>query len=404
MKKNYLKVISIALVAIGMLFTYSCKKDTTTTAPAVEDGVYIYGAATALTTLDGKGLMDAGINEHVTVTYYRPGLYEKYIALKTGANFSIEVVAGSTKTYYSPATEIDSAKSSIQDNPQSWFARGTYTASTTTPTKYFTVPNDGLYHVAIDQTTSTFILINVPYWGVIGGATPLGWSEPRRHLMPGTFNTSTITFEIITDTLMTGDFKLRHSGGWKCRFIATCDSITINTNFGGVLTNLVPTLIPGGANYSMPGANRGYYKIDMVWTLGGKNFGWSYTMTKTGDVQLIDYSTYNMGIIGNAYLKANSDTANWDENFGTMLPVVSGKVYTWTYDITLIAGKDFKFGQGTDWTGKSIGYPDVTWAGTGASNFVNDGGNIKVVAKGKYKLVLVIDATTETYTLTATPE
>jgi hypothetical protein len=104
-------------------------------------------------------------------------------------------------------------------------------------------------------------------------------------------------------------------------------------------------------------------------------------------------------------LKANGiDTAAWDENFGTMLPVVAGKVYTWTYDITLIAGKDFKFRQGTDWSGKSIGYPDVTWAGTGKSNFSNDGGNIKVVAKGKYKLVLVIDATTETYTLTATPE
>jgi hypothetical protein len=406
MRTKLLKIMGMATLAVSLLFTFSCTKDSSSSSTSntlVEDGAYIYGAATTFTTLAGKGLMDPGINEHTTAL--RGGMYEKYIALKGGANFSISLKAGTVQTNLSPATKLDSTKSGIQDNPQVWFERGTYTSSTATATNFFTVPADGLYLVAIDQKSSSYVIISVPFWGVIGGATPLGWSEPYRKLMPGTFNGTSMKFEITNDTLMAGDFKLRHSGGWKCRFIASCDTITINTNLGGVLANLVPTLVPGGGNYTLPATNRGYYTIDLTWTLGATNYGWLYSMTKTGDVALVNYTNYNMGIIGNAYFKPNTtDTAAWDVNFGTMLPVVSGTTYTWTYDVSLFAGKDFKFRQGTDWNGKSIGYPDLKWAGAAAANFSNDGGNIKVGTSAKYHLIMVIDASTETYTLTATTE
>jgi hypothetical protein len=63
---------------------------------------------------------------------------------------------------------------------------------------------------------------------------------------------------------------------------------------------------------------------------------------------------------------------------------------------------DFKFRQGDDWSGKSIGFTEVTMAGPDAANFVDDGGNFKVTVEGNYTLVLKIAAATETYTVTAT--
>jgi hypothetical protein len=86
-----------------------------------------------------------------------------------------------------------------------------------------------------------------------------------------------------------------------------------------------------------------------------------------------------------------------------MTPVVTGgTTYTWTYNIPINQAGDFKIRQGTDWSGKSIGYGDVTMAGPAAANFSDDGGNFKVDITGSYTLVLVIDAVTENYTFTAT--
>ena len=132
--------------------------------------------------------------------------------------------------------------------------------------------------------------------------------------------------------------------------------------------------------------------------------GYTVTLTKTGNIPPIDYSTYQMGIIGNCYLKADGVTqANWDENFGSSLPVVTGgTTYFWTYNININEAGDFKFRQGNDWSGKSIGYNNVTMAGPAANNFIDDGGNFQVIVTGNYTLVLQIDALTENYTVTAT--
>jgi hypothetical protein len=67
-----------------------------------------------------------------------------------------------------------------------------------------------------------------------------------------------------------------------------------------------------------------------------------------------------------------------------------------------MGGKDFKFRQGDDWAGKSIGYGDVTLAGNAAANFTNNVGYFKISTSGNYTMILNIEAVTEIYTLTVT--
>ena len=391
--------IAMILTALAMVFIVfgvsSCKKDSTTTTPPVIvlDGYYVYGAATAFTGFNANAMMKVTRNEVTQLT--RASLMELYIPLKAGtAGFSIIHVAGSVQTTYGAGTGFGVVTSTTTDEPKVPFQRGPVS---TTSTTLFNVPADGFYHVVLDDSLNKAAIMRV-HWGMIGAATPGGWSNDTM-LTESAFNATNMTWNLTGFKLMKGDFKFRYSHGWKVEIdtsvmIGAKKGVKVNTNFGGT----AGALVPGGDN--IVNATPGIYTITLAYVLGT---GYTATLTKTGDIPAIDYSAYNMGIIGSCYLKQDQTQANWDENFGTMLPVVTGgTTYTWTYNIPINVAGDFKFRQGTDWAGKSIGYPDVTMAGAAAGDFSNDGGNFKIATTGNYTLVLKIEAATETYTLTAT--
>jgi len=133
----------------------------------------------------------------------------------------------------------------------------------------FTVPTSGLYHVVLDTELGKIAIAPV-VWGVIGGATPGGWSNSTP--MPaGDFDLETMTFTA-TDVAMTpSDWKFRYSDGWKIILDADFDlgdgntGVKVNTNFGGA----VDALVPGGANITNEVA--GLYTVQMTWTLEGGN-------------------------------------------------------------------------------------------------------------------------------------
>jgi hypothetical protein len=403
MKNLMIKISTmLAMVAVfAMVFgVSSCSKDDETTTPPVVvlDGYYVKGSVTAYTDFNSKAMMTAAYNEVDNNTVPRPAplstLLELYLPIKAGAaGFSIVQVAGSARTTFGAAAGFGVVTTPTTDEPKLPFQRGPVSSTSTT---VFTVPTDGFYHVVFDTKANKVAIMKV-VWGVIGAATPGGWSNST-DLTESAFNLNTMTYTLTNMTLGKGEWKFRYSSGWKVEMDTTDADPTkwvkVNTNFGGASTT---TLVPGGANIvnSVPGI----YTVTVAYTLGS---GYTFTLTKTGDIPPINYSAYEMGIIGNAYLKLNGQPADWDENFGTSLPVVSGTDYTWTYTLDLIATKEFKFRQGTDWAGKSIGFSDVTWAGAAASNFTNNNGNIVVGAAGNYTLVLKIAAATETYTVTAT--
>ncbi|MFZ4520309.1 MAG: SusF/SusE family outer membrane protein [Bacteroidales bacterium] len=397
MKNLMIKISTmLAMVAVfAMVFgVSSCKKDDETTPPTVIvlDGLYVKGSVTAYPDFNSKAMMKITYNENGQKL--DSTLYELYIPIKAGAaGFTITKVAGSVKTSFGPATGFGTiaAGAGTTDEPKFAFQRGPVAANTAV----FTVPVDGFYHVVFDTKYNKVAIMRV-VWGLIGAATPGGWSNDTL-MTQSAFNLTTMSYTLTGLTLGKGEWKFRYSHGWKVE-IDTTDSdptkwVKVNTNFGGA----AGALKPGGDNIvnTVPGI----YTVTMAYTLGS---GYTATLTKTGNIPPINYSTYEMGLIGNAYNKPDGTPADWDVNFGTSLPTITGTDYVWTYTVDLIADKEFKIRQGTDWSGKSVGYGDVTWAGAAAANFSNNGGNIKVGVAGNYTLVFKIEAATETYTMTAT--
>jgi hypothetical protein len=140
----------------------------------------------------------------------------------------------------------------------------------------------------------------------------------------------------------------------------------------------------------------------MVWTLGA---GYVATATKTGDLNLIDYTNTELGLVGNG-LMVDGVQHNWDLTVKVSKPVVENvTTYIWTYNqVGVTTLGSFTIREGQDWTKKSIGYNDVTMAGLAADKFTtNADGNFVPTVDGTYDMVLKIDAVTEKYTFTVNP-
>ncbi|MBS4056220.1 MAG: SusF/SusE family outer membrane protein [Bacteroidetes bacterium] len=401
-KSNFLnafKLSSLVLMTLVLTVT-SCKKDKDDPTPPVIvlDGTYIKGAGTALTDFDAKGMMKATKNEVNQAD--RAQLLELYVAVKAGSDgFNIVKVEGDVKTTYGPGADfaVVGEADRITDEPKLDFQRGSY-VETTTP---FTVPADGLYHVVIDTEVGKVVVVPVQYWGLIGAATPGGWGGDTQIPAAG-FDLSTMTFEVADVTMTKADFKFRYSGGWKVIIDDTFDlgggvvGIRVNTNFGGA----VNALVPGGANIA--NETSGKYTAKMVWTLGT---GFVATMTKTGDLDLTDYSATQLGLVGDG-LMVDGVQHNWDVTVQVQVPVVTNETtYEWSFtgvEVTTLGS--FKIREGQDWNGKSFGYPQVTMAGLSADKFDTNGdGNFVPLEDGTYDIIFKIDAVTETYTFTVNP-
>ncbi|MGB4655522.1 MAG: hypothetical protein WBH98_08830 [Bacteroidales bacterium] len=392
--KKLASYLMIAVLGLSFAFT-SCKKDKEDEDNnIVLDGVYIKGGATALEDFDAKGMLKVTRNE--VNQEDRATLLEIYVAVKAGdEGFNIVEVKGDVRKTYGPDADFAIVPDADRhgDEPK---GVDLWKGNLVENDNKFTVNTDGLYHVVIDTELNKVVMCKVE-WGVIGAATPNGWNGSTPMPMKA-FDLNNIVFEATDLNLSKSEFKYRYSDGWKI-FLDTeleigegIKGVSVNTNFGGA----VDALVPGGPNINNEVS--GVYTATLEWKLGEKYIA---TLTKTGDIPMIDYSNYQVGIIGSCYNKADGTQAAWDENFGTHLPVVDGNVYTWTYNIPIIPG-EFKFRQGDDWAGMSLGYNDLTWTGPAAGDFSDNGGNIKIDVEGDYTLVLIIDAATETFTVEAT--
>jgi hypothetical protein len=388
------------LIMMAAVILVSCKKDDDDDPPTppviVEDGIYLVGAGTALTDFDIKGLFKSTRNE--VTQEERTSLMEIFVAVKAGADgFNIIQVTGSDKISHGPGSDfaVVGEADRIGDEPKLDFWRGSLVA-TETP---FTVPENGLYHVIIDLDVMKVVIVPVKYWGLIGAATPGGWTDDTQ-IPAGAFDLNTMTFEVNDVTMTKADFKFRYSGGWKVVIDDDVDlgggvmGVRVNTNFGGA----VNALVPGGANIA--NEEGGKYTAKMVWTLGA---AYAATMTKSGDLEVFDYTNTELGLIGNG-LVVNGAPHNWEETILLSTPTVENETnYTWTFSNVEVQpdSSGFKIREGQDWTGKSFGYPQVTMEGLAADDFeTNDDGNFMPKVAGVYNIEFFIDAVTETYKFT----
>ncbi len=382
------KTLVIMAAMFGVITLNSCKDDEEVTpvggTELVEDGFYIQGPSSAYSGFDVNATLNSTRNE--VLQEDRAELLEIFTALKAGDGFNIIQVAGAERTTWGPGADF-SVSDAGGEEPMG-IQRG---AIAQTDTK-FTVSEDGLYHVVIDTETGTGAIVKVD-WGVIGQATPGGWSADTKLDAPA-FDMTTMTWSLTDVAMGGGEWKFRYSGGWKVEIDSTLDlgegkkGVKFNANFGGK----IDALVPGGDNFNLE--KSGIYDVAITWTAGA---GHTASVTRTGDLPARDYSTVSVGLIGDGVKEGN-----WDGELFATTPSKDGNTYTWNYNgVELISTGGFKIRTEGTWDDINEGHSDII-GGPNAADIQNADGNMQAIADGKYDIVFVIDAAAETKSISFT--
>lgn len=394
------------MLAAFLMFASCSKDDDPLPDPIlIEDGFYVKGAGTALTDFDFKGLLKVTRNE--VLQENRSELLELFIPVKAGTEgFNIVEVAGNVTKVYGPGNDFIEITGEALDveEPQEGLWKGSYVESTTP----FTVPEDALYHVVIDTELKKAAVAKV-VWGVIGAATPGGWSTSTP--LDATFGLESVQFSGTDIAMSKSEFKFRYSNGWKIILDADYDlgggnaGIKVNTNLGGTIAELVP----GGPNIIVD--ESGLYTINVNWTLAD---GTSVSLNKTGDIQVNDWSEIMFDVFGNGVDEGNegaiADPSSWGWGYALAAdgaPTVEGDVaegaifsYKWTevaLNPAVNEGFGFRSVEGEEYNGTVLRYSaldeensDMDFV-TSATNAYGDV-NFDVTEAGNYDIYLTIDA------------
>lgn len=379
----------MVLAMVAMVTMVSCEDDPDPDPnpdPTVNNGYYIMGSGTGLSELISDGIMTTAKNEVDQANL--SSLLELYVAVSAGTDgFNIVKVVSGEETILGPGSDFAAVAVDALDGeePSEGLQRGSYVASETA----FTVPENGLYHIVLDNANEVLAIAKVE-WGLIGAAAPNGWGGSTPLGEPA-FDLNVMEFSSTDVNMTTGEFKYRYSNGWK---IFVADGVRVNTNFGGA----VDALEAGGDNINNEVA--GVYTATLKWELGE---GTTATLVKTGDASLVDYSAYEVGLIGDGVI--DSDTVwGWGATYNKVTPAVDGTNYSWAWSATTVSDTaSFKIRQGEDWDGLNLGFSNVTMAGASAADFSDDGGNFKASNAGTYDFALSVDAAVGDFTLTADP-
>ncbi len=385
MKNYFFKGTSFLMLALVAMISFtSCDNDDPDDDPVlVEDGLYIQGLGTALDSLSGNGLMSKANNEVTQAS--RSSLYEMYIAVKGGSEgFNLVNVVGGVAENWGPAADFALVAEGDLDNeePKSGLWRGSYEISEAS----FTVTADGLYHVMLDTEIGVVAIAKVE-WGLIGGATPGGWSDDTE-LTESAFDPNTISFNIAEVTILENEYKFRYSGGWKVILDTIVDNgegklgVKVNTNFGGALNNLTA----GGDNIA--NAEYAIYAFDMTWTLDGGHIA---TQTYVKDGEPLAVYPEELYMIG-----ASIGGWDWAANGIQMVPAHSNPHVFWqvVFIESGVADAGFKFSPVKDWIG-DFGVNSGDGATDGVWNKGSD--NVPDIATSGYYMVVVnlLDETVE---------
>jgi len=377
--KNLFKILALVL-AVGVVFSACKPKVDPDPVNQVEDGIYVSGDATADTALNINALMSTTRNEVTQET--RSSLYELYIALDGSKGFNIVIVDGGESTTYGPGADFALVDAADLDNeePQAGLWRGSYEETNT----QFQVADDGLYHVIIDTELGIAAIAKVE-WGVIGGATPNGWSGSTE-LTEGAFDLEAIKFETTGMILVVDQFKFRYSNGWKIildTVLALGDGkkgVKVNTNFG----TDVDALVPGGDN--IENTVNGVYTVTMDWVYGT---GMTASLTKTGNYTPPTYPD-SLFIVGDAtaygWTTPGDASTKLTASFHKAADAASNDGIFWKICYLDNAGA-FKI-SAADWSTPNIGFGDVDEFDVNGVTVSDNSGNMSVATSGMYMVVV----------------
>jgi len=387
-----MKLAWVAVIAFVTVFS-ACKKDNPDPDPdpVIVDGIYLKGTATGMDVVGINSLMEQGrIEGDGFSSDERTDMYEKIMYLAVG-DLTIFEKSGATEMNYGAKTSVEA--DSLGNNSQIFgtFTSGTYEDGASA----ITISTAGLYHVILDKTTTKYYIIPITEWGIIGDATPNGWSA-QVDMTQGALSASSGEWTVSDIELRAGSFKFRYNDGWK---LDVADFVL----FSNIGTDGSSSWRMGGDGWQISIADAGIYNVKFNWSLEN---GFSYTATKTGDLPLTDWTGVICDAVGTGVSSDNTnavpDPSGW--NWGNKLladgePVLTGDVYTWTWtDIILEADQGFKLrtedgvapsnGNGASF---DVGFSAVD-TDASSTNVADASGNISVTVKTNYNIVLTIDA------------
>lgn len=359
-----MKKVLFALCALALMLT-ACKEPNKpiNVDDLAEDGVYVFGEATGFDKVDPLLIMSNGINEAKDQTA-RDGMFEKYIVLQGGKEFSLVWVNAGTQTLYGANLEsfTPAELTGIYDsNPATAIFKGKLETGDAAPK--MKVATTGLYHIVLDLNKANDlefaqILVAPANWGVRGGMNGWGFTE----MTAGAASNDGMTFSIANAELVNGlEFKFAYGNAWKIT-LDNAGEVKANTNLG-------QDCKPGGANYVVE--TPGKYNISLTFKLAAGAVSNSFTAKiELGEAVEIT-APENMYMIGEQW-------GNWawgDEGVVELAGIPSAPGYFWCTRY-FEAGKGFKFCAVRDWAG------DFT--GDGAHGYTVDGGNCFVAEDGFY--------------------
>lgn len=359
MKKFGIFVMSIA--AAAMMFT-ACKKDKQQDLDnVVEDGFYVYGPATAIADMNAEnaalGLMGAGINEFDKKP--RAGLYEKYIALEGGKEFTLALYENQKVVNYGAQLELgdpyDAAygvtiqvyKGKLEENVK------------------MTVPTSGFYHIALDLNKNN----DLPEACIV--VAPVEWelnANPDLKMTPSEFNKTKMTWTLKDQEKKKGDkYKYAYGNGWKIKLTPAKD-ILIETNLGEGMKSGATDIVL---------TKSGKYDFELEWNLAGGAIENSFKdNTKCTE-------EYPEKAPDHVYMIGQYCGWSWDNAFEMVR--VHGEDAFWAIKYIGIEGDDagFKFNTNKDWDGS-----DFTTLVNGIEGATVAGGNVHVAEAGLYLVYL----------------
>ncbi|MEP6645824.1 MAG: SusE domain-containing protein [Saprospiraceae bacterium] len=111
----------------------------------------------------------------------------------------------------------------------------------------FKAPSDGYYLFAVDLNTNIYLLIKTT-WGMIGAATPGGWTTDTDM----DYNTTTQSWSVTLNLLKNGSFKFRANHAWQLDFGIDGDAHLIYANHPWKVYVDQPQLtVPDDGNYTV---------------------------------------------------------------------------------------------------------------------------------------------------------
>ena len=365
-----MKKLFYAFCVVAMAFAVtSCKKPNNPidVDDLAEDGVYVFGEATGFDKVDPLLLMANGINEAKDQTL-RDGMFEKYIVLQGGKEFSLVWVnAGEQTLYGATLAEFTPAElTGIYDsNPATAIFKGKLEIGENAPKMKMT--STGLYHIVLDLNKNNDlaepqILVAPVQWGVRGGMNNWGFTALEATAPSNDGITYTLSGQELGNN---GDFKFAYNGAWK---ITLDDKGEVKAN-----TNLGQDCKPGGANIVVS-EGAGKYKVTLTYKLAAGAIENCFTY-KTELEEAASYPE-NIYMIGAAF-----GGWSWESEDVVTLQHISagGDPKDGCFVVTRYFKADdgFKFATGKEW-GKAFGGmttnpENITWDGDGNIHVPSDG-------------------------------